>query len=65
MRGVQQLAHRDLDAVSRLLYVLKVLLEEVHADPPGGAGELALGQIADEVVNGIACRRGRLRSWHA
>ncbi len=36
--------------------MLQVLVEEVPADSLGGDGELAVGQMTDEVVNGVPCR---------
>jgi hypothetical protein len=45
--------------------MVQVLLEEVPADPPGADGELAIGQVTDETVDGVPGWRAGVRSWHA
>jgi hypothetical protein len=42
----------------------KVLVEEVPADAPGADGELAVGQLADEVADRVVGRCSGIRSWH-
>ena len=64
-RRVHELTGHDIDGADGLLGMLQVLAEEVPADPLGGDGEPAVGQMTDEVVNGVPCRPAGLRSWHA
>src|SRR3984957_801636 len=63
-RRVHKLADGDIRGIGTLQGVLQVLIEVVPPDSPGGHGELAIGQMADEVVNGFACRPIPC-SWHA
>jgi len=64
-RGIHQLADRDLEGAGGLLGMVEVLIEEVPADAAGGAGEPAVGQMPDEVVNGVVCRGTGLPCRHA
>src|SRR5271154_487114 len=63
-RRIHKLADRDIDGADTIPDVLQVLVEVVPADSLAGEGEPAIGQMADEVVNGFACRP-LPRSWHA
>ena len=65
MYRFHQLADRDLDRANGLLDVMEILVEEVPPDPSCGDSELKVGQMADETINGIPCRRARFRYWHA
>ncbi len=48
-----------------LLRVAQVLVQVRLADPAGRRGQVTVGEVPQEGVDGIACRSARVWSWHA